>query len=66
MTDVQLEPADQYLKSFHWNKVKYRADKPLGELIDMLQKVRGSGSDSSVGDALILECSGNHKYRQRC
>lgn len=22
-----------------WNKVKYRADKPLGELIDSLQKV---------------------------
>lgn len=33
------EPVDQYLRSFHWNKVKYRADKPLGELIDMLQKV---------------------------
>lgn len=33
------EPAEQYLKSFHWNKVKYRADKPLGEIIDTLQKV---------------------------
>ena len=33
------EPADQYLKTFHWNKVKYRADKPLGEIIDTLQKV---------------------------
>ena len=39
LADGQIEPADQYLKSFNWNKVKYRADKPLGELIDMLQKV---------------------------
>ena len=35
-----IEPVDQYLRSFSWNKVKYRADKPLGELIDLLQKVR--------------------------
>ncbi|KAL8684296.1 MAG: hypothetical protein Q9224_006456, partial [Gallowayella concinna] len=35
---VNDKPAEQYLKSFHWNKVKYRADKPLGELIDTLQK----------------------------
>lgn len=34
-----IEPVDQYLKSFVWNKVKYRADKPLAELIDTLQKV---------------------------
>ena len=33
------EPAEQYLLKFHWNKVKYRADKPLGEIIDTLQKV---------------------------
>ena len=33
------EPVDQYLRTFSWNKVKYRADKSLGELIDMLQKV---------------------------
>ena len=38
--NAEAEPVDQYLKSFHWNKVKYRADKPIGELIDMLQKVR--------------------------
>lgn len=35
-----VEPVEQYLKSFSWNKVKYRADKPLAELIDLLQKVR--------------------------
>ncbi|KAL8793533.1 MAG: hypothetical protein Q9195_003906 [Heterodermia aff. obscurata] len=35
---VNDKPVDQYLRSFNWNKVKYRADKPLGELIDMLQK----------------------------
>ena len=34
-----VEPAEQYLKTFHWNKVKYRADKPLGETIDTLRKV---------------------------
>lgn len=35
---VNDKPLDQYLRSFNWNKVKYRADKPLGELISMLQK----------------------------
>lgn len=29
---------DSYLQSFQWNKVKYRADKPVSELIDSLQK----------------------------
>jgi len=33
------EPVDQYLRSFQWNKVKYRADRPIAELIDLLQKV---------------------------
>ena len=37
--DRDSEPAEQYLKSFHWNKVKYRADKPLGEIVITLQKV---------------------------
>ena len=36
---LRVEPAEQYLKTFHWNKVKYRADKPLGDLINTLQKV---------------------------
>lgn len=35
---VNDKPVDQYLRSFAWNKVKYRADKPIGELIDSLQK----------------------------
>lgn len=35
---VNDKPADQYLRTFAWNKVKYRADKPLAELIDSLQK----------------------------
>lgn len=26
------------MRSFSWNKVRYRADKPIGELFDMLQK----------------------------
>lgn len=29
---------ENYFQSFHWNKVKYRADKPISELIDSLQK----------------------------
>ncbi|TAQ89006.1 hypothetical protein B7494_g2680 [Chlorociboria aeruginascens] len=35
---VNDKPADHYLRTFSWNKVKYRADKPLAELIDSLQK----------------------------
>ncbi|KAL9011864.1 MAG: hypothetical protein Q9173_003324 [Seirophora scorigena] len=35
---VNDKPPEQYLKSFHWNKVKYRADRPLGGIIDTLQK----------------------------
>ena len=34
-----VEPVDQYLRNFQWNKVKYRADKPIADLIDSLQKV---------------------------
>lgn len=29
---------ENYLQSFQWNKVKYRADKPISELVDTLQK----------------------------
>lgn len=35
---VNDKPADQYLRTFTWSKVKYRADKPIAELIDSLQK----------------------------
>lgn len=35
---VNDKPTDQYLRSFQWNKVRYRADRPLEELIDNLQK----------------------------
>ncbi|KAL9024019.1 MAG: hypothetical protein Q9196_006822 [Gyalolechia fulgens] len=35
---VNDKPVEQYLKSFHWNKVKYRTDKPLGEVINTFQK----------------------------
>lgn len=31
-------PVEKYLQSFQWNKVKYRADKPLSELIDTFSK----------------------------
>ncbi|KJZ79092.1 hypothetical protein HIM_01243 [Hirsutella minnesotensis 3608] len=35
---VNDKPTDQYLRSFTWNKIRYRSDKSLGELIDTLQK----------------------------
>ncbi|KAI9665227.1 MAG: Vacuolar ATP synthase subunit C [Trizodia sp. TS-e1964] len=35
---VNDKPVDHYLRSFSWNKVKYRADKALSEIIDTLQK----------------------------
>ncbi|KAG6031136.1 hypothetical protein E4U41_007700 [Claviceps citrina] len=35
---VNDKPTDQYLRNFSWNKVRYRSDKSLGELIDVLQK----------------------------
>lgn len=39
MANSLTEPTDQYLRTFSWNKVRYRADRPLGELIENLQKV---------------------------
>lgn len=33
------EPTDHYISNFIWNKVRYRSDKSLNELIDTLQKV---------------------------
>ncbi|KAK5172442.1 hypothetical protein BJ546DRAFT_845196 [Cryomyces antarcticus] len=35
---VNDKPVDQYLQAYQWNKVKYRADKPIVDLIDALQK----------------------------
>ncbi|KAI9829796.1 MAG: Vacuolar ATP synthase subunit C [Phylliscum demangeonii] len=35
---VNDKPVDQYLRTFAWNKIKYRADKPLPELAAGLQK----------------------------
>jgi V-type H+-transporting ATPase subunit C len=39
MANSLKEPTDQYLRTFSWNKVRYRADRPLSELIENLQKV---------------------------
>lgn len=38
-TDRFAEPVDQYLKHFSWNKVKYRSDKAINELMESLKKV---------------------------
>ena len=35
---VNDKPTENYLRSFQWNKVRYRADRPIGELVDILQK----------------------------
>uniref|UniRef100_L7JML0 V-type proton ATPase subunit C n=1 Tax=Pyricularia oryzae (strain P131) TaxID=1143193 RepID=L7JML0_PYRO1 len=35
---VNDKPTDHYITHFSWNKVRYRADRPLGELIDTMQK----------------------------
>ncbi|PGH12183.1 hypothetical protein AJ80_06803 [Polytolypa hystricis UAMH7299] len=47
MKTVNDKPADQYLRSFSWNKVKYRADRPLAALISLLQK-EVAGIDNDV------------------
>ncbi|KAL1883850.1 hypothetical protein VTK73DRAFT_7638 [Phialemonium thermophilum] len=35
---VNDKPTDHYIRNFTWNKIRYRADRPIGELIDNLQK----------------------------
>ncbi|KAF2131810.1 ATPase, V1 complex, subunit C [Dothidotthia symphoricarpi CBS 119687] len=43
---INDKPVDQYLRTFQWNKVKYRADKSIKELIDSLQKeIQGIDND---------------------
>ncbi|ORX99028.1 vacuolar ATP synthase subunit C [Clohesyomyces aquaticus] len=44
---INDKPVDQYLRTFQWNKVKYRADKPIADLIDSLQK-EVAGIDNDV------------------
>ena len=51
LISLRAEPVEQYLRTFSWNKVKYRADKPLGELIDLLQKVK-----TPMRDATLINC----------
>lgn len=40
-------PVENYLSNFQWNKVKYRADKPIAELLSSLQS-EVSSVDSDV------------------
>lgn len=35
---VNDKPVDQYTRNFSWNKVKYRSDRSIGELIEALHK----------------------------
>lgn len=35
---VNDKPTDQFVATFAWNKMRYRSDRPLGDLIDTLQK----------------------------
>ncbi|KAF1965546.1 ATPase, V1 complex, subunit C [Bimuria novae-zelandiae CBS 107.79] len=45
--NINDKPVDQYLRTFQWNKIKYRADKPIADLIDSLQK-EIAGIDNDV------------------
>lgn len=44
---INDKPVDQYLRSFSWNKVKYRVDKSIAELVNLLQK-EVAGIDNDV------------------
>ncbi|KAJ5713952.1 uncharacterized protein N7483_011133 [Penicillium malachiteum] len=60
MKVVNDKPVDQYLRSFQWNKVKYRADKPLAELIDLLSKyanMRGIQEAASIDNDIRFKYS---------
>ena len=35
---VFQEPTDRFVTSFQWSTARYRSDRPLGEIIDILQK----------------------------
>lgn len=52
------EPVDQYLQTFSWNKVKFRADKTIGELIESLRKVRMPSSQVYHDMFLIVAIGG--------
>ncbi|KAF9767919.1 hypothetical protein IL306_014859 [Fusarium sp. DS 682] len=42
---VNDKPTDQYVSTFSWNKIRYRADKSLAELISTLQKAPNVDTD---------------------
>lgn len=43
---INDKPVEQYLRTFQWNKVKYRADRPIADLIELLQKeIQGIDND---------------------
>ncbi|KAF2260830.1 vacuolar ATP synthase subunit C [Lojkania enalia] len=44
---INEKPVEQYLRNFQWNKVKYRADKSIADLIESLQK-EITGIDNDV------------------
>ncbi|KAI0394740.1 vacuolar ATP synthase subunit C [Xylariaceae sp. FL0594] len=35
---VNDKPTDQYIRSFSWNTVRYKADKPISELVNILRQ----------------------------
>ncbi|KAF2428866.1 vacuolar ATP synthase subunit C [Tothia fuscella] len=45
--NINDKPVDQYLRSFQWNKSKYRADKSIADLVDSFQK-EIAGIDNDV------------------
>ncbi|ORX89653.1 ATPase V1 complex subunit C [Basidiobolus meristosporus CBS 931.73] len=44
---VNEKPVDHFLKSFQWNSMKYRSDKPLKEIAELINQ-EGSSLDSSM------------------
>src|ERR1700733_15954135 len=62
------EPLDQYLRTFSWNKIKYRVDRPLGELMDLLQRVctRWTGRTAWKRELRANLWAGGIFIRHRC
>lgn len=49
--DEAAEPVEKYMRTFTWNKVRYRADKSIGELVASLQSVSRSYRATGSGPA---------------
>ncbi|KAF2679965.1 vacuolar ATP synthase subunit C [Lentithecium fluviatile CBS 122367] len=63
---INDKPVDQYLRTFQWNKIKYRADKPIADLIDSLQKeIQGIDNDVKAKFAQYNQTKSNLAAAER-